>query len=91
MKLEVVMGVTVSGGGGGSLRRSGLSRYWASRRTTTVARCRLTASQPVCKVLLVCLKLQYVEILSRFAFNFNLRRYIMASCWKATCRVRCRT
>jgi hypothetical protein len=27
----------------------------------------------------MCLKLKYDELLSSFAFNFNLRRYIMAA------------
>jgi len=47
-----------------------------------VGRCRLTASKPVLKVQCLWfqrLKLQYDELLSNFAFNFNLRRYIKAA------------
>jgi len=47
-----------------------------------VGRCRLTLSKPVLRAQRLwfqCLKLQYDEQLSSFAFSFNLRRYNMVT------------
>jgi len=41
-----------------------------------VGRCRLTISTPVWSLWFQCLRLQYRETLSNFAFKSNLRRYV---------------
>jgi hypothetical protein len=49
------------------------------RRRTAVGRCRLIVSKPVLKARLVStLETKYDEPRSKFAFNFNLRRYTAA-------------
>jgi hypothetical protein len=55
--------------------------------THHVVGCRLTVSKPVLKAPMPQrLKLQYDEVLSNFAFNFNLRRYNVAGCARREAR-----
>ena len=60
------------------MRLDGDGKCSMAGTNTKVGRCRLTVSKPVLKaqrLWFLCLKLQYDETLSSFAFSFKLRRY----------------
>jgi len=50
----------------------------AAKKALKAGRCRLIVSNPCCTpICFQCLKLEYHKLLSKFAFNFNFRRYVM--------------